>query len=72
MGRKLIKNPVFGGMHAKKATIRDLVYLKTDRKYKNPLFSFIIAIDGDFKNLSIEDSKNITNTTTSRWTKIKL
>jgi hypothetical protein len=45
MKRLLIENSVFGGNISKKTTISDLATMSTDRKYKNPLFSFIFGID---------------------------
>lgn len=45
MKRKLIPNSVFGGSLNRNSTFSDVVNMRTDRKYKNPLFSFIFAID---------------------------
>lgn len=53
MNRKLIKNTVFGGELSNDASLSDMINMTTDRKYKNPLFSFIFAIDEE-KILDLE------------------
>lgn len=50
MKRKLIENPVFGGKISPGITISDIVNMGVDRKYKNPLFSFIVSIDVENTN----------------------
>jgi len=45
MKRELIDNPVFGGGIKANATFSDIAYMRTDIKYKNSLFPFIIAIN---------------------------
>ena len=45
MQRKLIENSVFNGQMNDKTSFADIVNMRTDRKYKNPLFSFLFAID---------------------------
>ena len=55
MNRQLIPNSAFGGVNGKSA-IKDLIHLTTGQKYKNPLFTFIFAIDGkNIHNLEIDD-----------------
>lgn len=55
MKRKLIENSAYGGIK-NDTSIADLVLMRNDRKYKNPLFSFIFAIDQkDIENLTVED-----------------
>lgn len=55
MERKLISNSAFGGVNGD-SSIKDLIHLSTNQKYKNPLFTFIFAIDGkDIHNLEIDD-----------------
>lgn len=63
MNRKLIKNTVFGGQLSNDASISDMINMTTDRKYKNPLFSFIFAIDEEkIVDLEVDDShKNMPN-----------
>jgi hypothetical protein len=56
MKRKLIKNSGYGGVTGS-TVIADLVTMTNKRKYKNPLFSFIFAIDEEgVENLTIDDS----------------
>jgi len=56
MKRLLIENSVFGGKMTDKTTMSDMVSMRTDRKYKNPLFSFIFGIDeNSIKDLEIDD-----------------
>jgi hypothetical protein len=45
MNRKLIENTAFGVGKKLNATFSDLVKMRSDKKYKNPLFSFMFAID---------------------------
>lgn len=57
MKRKLIENTVFGGQITDESSLSDIINMRTDRKYKNPLFSFIFAIDvEDIENLEINDN----------------
>lgn len=57
MKRQLIKNSIFGGELTDKTSMTDMVNMRTDRKYKNPLFSFIFAIDEEkIKDIVIDDS----------------
>lgn len=58
MKRKLIENTVFGGVrHDSQMT--DALNIAVDQKYKNPLYSFIFAIDGDIDKVNIGDAKEI-------------
>lgn len=45
MNRKLVKNKVYDGPISDLSTLADIVNLKSNRKYKNPLFTFIFAVD---------------------------
>lgn len=45
MDRQLVKNSAYGAMISAETTFSDMVNMRTDRKYKNPLFSFLFAID---------------------------
>lgn len=55
MDRHLVENTAFGGIKGKTSFV-DLMAMKNNRKYKNPLFSFIFAIDEDgIENLAIDD-----------------
>jgi len=57
MKRKLIENTFFGDKLNPKTTLSDMINMSRDRKYKNPLFSFIFAIDEEkIDDLEIEDS----------------
>lgn len=47
MKRPLIANTVYGGKITDKSTLSDIVTMRTDRKYTNPLFSFVLAIDAE-------------------------
>lgn len=56
MQRELIPNSAFGGINVK-SLINDLINFNPDQKFKNPLFTFIFAIDGkDIHNLEIDDN----------------
>lgn len=44
MERKLVKNTIFEGIKDE-TSFFDLVHMRSDRKNKNPLFSFVFAID---------------------------
>lgn len=56
MKRKLIENSVFGGKIRDDTSLSDIVNMPTDKKYKNPLFSFIFAIDVENVNdIRIDD-----------------
>lgn len=48
MKRKLIEN-TFHGFSAINAEVRDVLRFDINQKYKNPLYTFIFAIDGDLK-----------------------
>lgn len=63
MKRKLIPNPTYGGKIANDTSISDLINMTTDRKFKNPLFSFIFAIDAEkIEDLEVDDEhKNMPN-----------
>ncbi|MCD4795381.1 MAG: hypothetical protein K8R54_19265 [Bacteroidales bacterium] len=57
MKRKLIDNSIYGGEMKDDTIIADMVNMHSDRKYKNPLFSFLFAIDGEnIKDLMCDDS----------------
>lgn len=57
MKRELIKNSVYGGQLSRNSSLFDIVNMRTDRKYKNPLFSFVFAIDEEnIENVLIDDS----------------
>lgn len=59
MNRKLIPNTVYGGKIQNNSSFSDIVNMRTDKKYKNPLFSFIFAIDVDnYDNLNFDDDCN--------------
>jgi hypothetical protein len=61
MKRALIPNSVYGGKLIN-SIFSDIVNMSTDRKYKNPLFSFIFAIDVENINIKIdEEYKNMPN-----------
>lgn len=47
MKRELIPNSVYEGQLNGNSTFFDMLNMRTDRKHKNPLFSFIFAIDVD-------------------------
>jgi len=56
MQRTLIPNSVYNGQINDKTSFADIVGMRTDRKYKNPLFSFLFAIDEeDIHKLQIDD-----------------
>jgi hypothetical protein len=63
MNRKLIKNTIFGDQLSNDASLSDMINMTTDRKYKNPLFSFIFAIDEEkIVDLEVDDNhKNMPN-----------
>jgi hypothetical protein len=48
MKRNLVEN-TFHGISALNADIRDVLRFDIDQRYKNPLYTFIFAIDGDLK-----------------------
>jgi len=59
MKRKLVENTAFGGEVKGNTLLADMVTMRTDRKYKNPLFSFIFAIDEEkIEDLVISDTNN--------------
>lgn len=59
MNRKLIQNSVYGGKIQNNSSFADIVNMRTDKKYKNSLFSFIFAIDvNNFDNLYFDDDCN--------------
>lgn len=61
MKRTLIPNTIFGGKLDGNSTLNDMIHMQTDRKNKNPLFSFIFAIDvEDIDKLEV-DNKNMPN-----------
>lgn len=45
MKRPLIENSVYDGIITDKTTLSDIANMKTGRKYKNSLFSFMFAVD---------------------------
>ena len=56
MSRPLIPNSVFGGKLNNNSSLSDMINMRTDRKYKNPLFSFVFAIDEEkIENLEVDD-----------------
>lgn len=56
MKRHLIPNSVFGGTLSNDSSLSDMINMRTDRKYKNPLFSFIFAIDEEkIEELEVDD-----------------
>lgn len=62
MKRQLIKNSVFGGNMTDETLMSDMVAMRTDRKYKNPLFSFIFSIDEEkIEDIIIDDVKYMPN-----------
>ena len=54
MKRMLIPNTVFGGKMESNSNLFDAVFLNTDMKYRNSLYSFIVSV-------SSEDSKGVFN-----------
>ena len=55
MQRKLIANPVYNGQISDTASLADVVNMRIDMRYKNPLFSFLFAIDQkDIQDLLID------------------
>lgn len=56
MKRELILNPVYNGKFNSNVNISDLVNMKISRRTKNPLFSFIFAID--IKKNTLKFDKN--------------
>lgn len=57
MQRKLIANPVYNRQILNTASLADIVNMRIDMRYKNPLFSFLFAIDQeDIHNLLIDDN----------------
>ena len=58
MERNLVENSAFGGIKDKTSFV-DLMAMRNNRKYKNPLFSFIFAIDEDgIENLVLNDDND--------------
>lgn len=56
MKRPLISNSVYGGKLENNGFLSDMINMSTDRKYKNPLFSFVFAIDQEnIEKLEIND-----------------
>lgn len=56
MKRTLVSNSIYGGKLNNNSTLSDMINMRTDRKYKNPLFSFIFAIDEDkIEDLEVND-----------------
>lgn len=56
MKRVLVPNSIYGGNLKGDSTFSDLVNMFSDRKYKNPLFSFVFAIDVEnITDLEIDD-----------------
>ncbi|MNJ92215.1 hypothetical protein D3C87_98810 [compost metagenome] len=49
MGRRLVESTVFEGIKGS-TSIRDAMNMSIDQKYKNPLFSFIFALDHENPN----------------------
>lgn len=47
MDRKLIPNPVYEGKIGDDVSLFDMTFMRTDTKYKNSLFTFIIAITSE-------------------------
>ncbi|NQV17276.1 MAG: hypothetical protein HQ534_01855 [Armatimonadetes bacterium] len=59
MKRKLIDNTVYGGKIKSNSKMSDIVNMRTDKKFKNPLFSFMFSIDAeDFDGLLFDDECN--------------
>lgn len=58
MKRKLVENSLFGGLKPD-ANFLDATKISMNQKYKNPLYSFIFAIDGDTEKALIGKDKNI-------------
>ena len=52
MNRKLIPNPVYEGKIGDNVSLYDMVFMRTDSKYKNPLFTFIIAITSESEDFA--------------------
>lgn len=56
MQRKLIVNTAFGNKISNSTLIADLINMTSERKFKNPLFSFIFAIDEEkIENLEVSE-----------------
>lgn len=56
MKRTLVPNSVYGSKLENNSTLSDMINMRTDRKYKNPLFSFIFAIDEEnIDDLEVDD-----------------
>jgi len=56
MNRPLIENSIYKEKPIRKASFLDMFNMTTDRKYKNPLFSFLFAIDvTDFSKIKLSD-----------------
>jgi hypothetical protein len=54
--RELISNSAYGNNITDQTTLADMVTMSSDRKFKNPLFSFLFAIDVDnIRNLLFND-----------------
>jgi hypothetical protein len=52
MNRKLIQNTIYNGNLNNNTTFSDIVNMKPNRRFKNPLFSFLFAIDeGEIEDL---------------------
>lgn len=56
MKRKLNEN-TFHGVSAVNADLRDVLRFSVNQKYKNPLYTFIFAIDGDLKKTVFGEPK---------------
>ena len=57
MKRKLIPNSVFGDEISDDTSLFDIVNMSTDKKFKNPLFSFVFAVDEEeIDKLKFDDS----------------
>lgn len=61
MERILEKNTVYGSDISNDSTLTDILFMQTDRKYRNPLFTFIVSIEGcELQSINFPDSfKNI-------------
>lgn len=58
MNRVLVENTVFGGINPN-SDMRDLLLFTTTQKYKNPLLSFIFAIDGDLESIPVANPVDV-------------
>ena len=61
MDRKLENNTIYGGNINDDASFEDMVFLNTERKYRNSLFTFIIAVESDNIHMPIRQKKNYAN-----------